>query len=469
MTLARSALASMSVAAATGAAALSLLGSGKLVLVALALAQTMGVAWLFIEGWNPARGWASATCVLAAAWAPLFLVASWVYAVDPGLLADVAPSPEPALGIMNLALFAVICGWIAVGGRVVVSRVRTPVVGVDPQRLQRRWVLVWMLTGLLGLGTFLALAGGPIEYVSDIDESGGRSGGLTYVIWIALALKFSALTVLGHHWAGGEGRRGTVLLLVGGVTLLLSVFGQRAFIALMLAQIVLLYALIRRPLPARLLAPVALLLLAAITFGFGTVKRYQSYTSQPGSERLSFVEYVRERAAGEVVQAYVSNYADGVRLAARARTLVPREADYEKGRVLVRLVVQPIPSFIRPEVRVAQPLRPLLEVTGGYSHAVPIPVVGYVEFGLVGVVLGGILVSVALVAVDRRLGRRDLRLSSLLVLVAAAIQIPFCLRTGLPRGVAFAALDLIGMWIVANTCLRGSTRPRKTVKNLTTA
>jgi hypothetical protein len=64
----------------------------------------------------------------------------------------------------------------------------------------------------------------------------------------------------------------------------------------------------------------------------------------------------------------------------------------------------------------------------------------------------------ALVLVDHQLGKNHRKLSSLLVLVTFVVAIPFCLRTSLPRGVSFAALDVIGMWIVAFTCLRGSAR-----------
>jgi hypothetical protein len=451
---------------ATSAAGLSLAVSNRVALVALAMAQTLGVSWLFVEGWTSARQWASATCVLAAAWTPLFLIASWIYAFDPGLLADVARSPEPALAIMNLALFALIAAWLGFGGRRAMKQVRAPVIAVQSHRLDRRWVVVWVVTGLLGLAAFLVLTGGPVAYLSDIDEAGSRAAGLTYVIWLALALKFCALTVLAHHWASEEGRRRNVLLLVLGAAVLLSLFGQRAFIALMLVQVALLYALIRRPLQVRLVAPLALVLLAAITFGIGTVKRYQNYTSVPSAEKLSFVDYVQTRAAKEVIQAYVGNYADGVRLVARARAVVPQEAGYEKGRGFVRLALQPIPSFVRPNVQVAAPLRPLLESNRGYTHALPIPLVGYVEFGLFGVVLAGGLLGLAVVAVDRQLARDHLSLIRLLLLVAAAVQIPFCLRTGIPRGVAFATLDLLGMWIVARTCLGGSARRAESARTI---
>jgi hypothetical protein len=315
-------------------------------------------------------------------------------------------------------------------------------------------VTVWLIIGLFGLATFVVLAGGPVAYLSRLGETGSRASGLIYVIWLALALKYSGLTVLGHYWASGKGRRRNVVLLVVGVTLLLSMFGQRAFIGLMFVQVAMLYTLIRRPIPVRIAAPVALAVVAAITFGIGTVKRYDSYRSQPSVEKLSFIDYVRERAPKEVVRAYVGNYADGVRLIALARTVVPHRANYEKGRGFVRLAFQPIPSFVRPKVRVAEPLRPLLEVNDGYSYALPIPLVSYVEFSFIGVLLGGGVLAFALIAVDRQLAKDRRDLSSLLVLVAIAVQIPFCLRTGMPRGVSFAALDVIGMWIVAHTCLR---------------
>jgi hypothetical protein len=441
-----------------GAAAAAISDWDRGAVVFLACAQTFGVLWLFLEGWGKERRWRSATCLVASAWIPLFLVAAWVYTFSPRLLAEVAPSPEPALSVLSLSLFAAIATWLALEGRAAISRGRLSVVDVDPQCLCGRWLLTYIAVGLLGIVAFMMLTGGPVKYVTHLSESGGRSSGLVYVIWMALFLKYSGLTLVGYHWTSGKGRRSLVVGLACSIVLLLSLFGQRAFLALMLVQAVLLYSLVRKPLLLRLIVPCAVLTIVLITFGIGTVKRYQGYRDSVKKPRVTFITYVRTTAAHEFVRAYINNYADGVRLIARARELVPKEAGYEKGRGLVRLALQPIPSFLRPEVHVAKPLRPLLESSGGNTYALPIPLAAYVELGLLGVVLGGVFLAGALVVVDRNLAKDHQTLSGLLVLTAAAVEVPFCLRNSLPRGIAFGGLDLLGMFIVAKTCLRGSAR-----------
>lgn len=451
----RTIVALASVATTTLVGALSVGRSDKSVLILLAVAQTLGIFWFALEGAGAIRGWRTATFLLSATWVPLFLVATWAYVISPGLLADVAPSPEPAVATLNLALFAMITAWLVLGGRDTIDRPRTLLVEVDPQQLDQRWLVTWIAVGILGLSMFMTLTGGPLDYLAHLNQSGRRSTGLVYVVWLALALKYGALTRLSHYWATGEGQRRKIVLLVSVVLVLLGLFGQRAFLALMLAQAILLYTLIRKPLSLWFIGPVTVLLIAVITFAVGAIKRYQGYEDSQSTPKPGFVHYLEKRAPHEVLSAYVNNYADGVRLIARGRALVPHDADYEKGRGLERLALQPIPSFIRPQVHVAKPLRPLLESSGGYGYALPIPLAAYVEFGLVGVVLGGVLVGAALVAADRGLGRDHQPLSRLLVLTALAVEIPACLRSSLPRGVSFAALDLLGMWIVARTSLRG--------------
>jgi hypothetical protein len=431
-------------------------GSGRVALVVLATAQSFGVIWLIVEGWSTERKWVSATCILAAAWIPLFLVSTWVYVIVPRFLTDVAPSPEPALAILNVTLFSLIGAWLAFGGRSAVEQANSPVVLLDPQRLQQTWVLIWVATGVVGLIAFMSLTGGVMTYVTHLDQAGTRSTGLIYVVWLALFLKYVGLTRVAHYWATGDGRGRNIILFSFALVALLALFGQRAFLALMFVQAVLLYALIKRPLSIRVIAPIAIFAVVALTFGIGTIKRYQGYRDATPGRKLGFLEYVDKRASHDFVRAYTDNYADGVRLIARGHVLVPREADYEKGRAFMRLALQPIPSFVRPTVHVATPLGPLLESSGGYGYALPIPLVGYVEFGLIGVALGGAVLGAALVFTDKHLAKDRQQLARLLVLTAVVVELPFCLRSSVPRGVSFAALDLLGMWIVAKTCLRGS-------------
>jgi hypothetical protein len=446
----------LSLASAAGAAGLAFITTGSADRFLLVLAQTFGVVWLFLEGWGTKRHWVSATCVLAGAWIPLFLVSSWVFTLDPPLLAGVASSPEHALVLLNITLFAVIGSWLGVGGREAISRARSRIVHVDSQHFDQTWFAVWLVTGTVGVAAFMFLAGGPSTYLTHLDQAGVRSSGFIYVVWLGLSLKYAGLTKLAHYWASGQGRGRNVLLLCLGIVVLLGLFGQRAFFALVFVQAVLLYALIKRPLSMTLIAPSAVFVLAVITFGIGTVKRYQGYNDTAAHQKLGFIKYVETKAPHEFVRAYVDNYADGVRLVAWANALVPGRARYEKGRGFIRLALQPIPSAVRPEVHVAKPLRPLLESSGGYGYALPIPLVGYVEFGLVGVVLGGALLGLALALTDRGLSRDRQELSRLLVLTALVVEIPFCLRSSVPRGVSFAALDLLGMFVVAKSCLRGS-------------
>jgi hypothetical protein len=428
---------------------------GRLSELFFATAQTLGVLWLLMEGWSKARQWASATCVLAAAWIPLFLVPSWIFVASPELLSGAAPSPGPALAILNVSVFSLLVAWLAFGGRDAIGGASTPLLRVDAQRLEARWLFMWFSVGLLGILAFTVLAGGP-SYVTHLSESGGRSSGLTYIIWLALFLKYAALTRVSHYWATGEGRRRNLLLLMAAVLLLLALFGQRTFLVVVFVQLLLLYTLIRKPLRARIVAPAAIIGITALILGLGTVKRYQGYRSAHKGTDIGFLTYVQTTAVHELVSAYANNYADGVRLIARGRTVVPHETDYESGRALFLLAVQPVPRFVRPEVHVAVPLRPLLESSGGNTHAVPIPLVAYVEFGLIGVAFAGALLGAVLAATDRALVTGHQKLTRVLILSALVVEIPFCLRNSVPRGVSFAALDLLGTWMVAKTSLRGS-------------
>ena len=74
---------------------------------------------------------------------------------------------------------------------------------------------------------------------------------------------------------------------------------------------------------------------------------HQLHGRQSRSDK-SLVSYLVDDAPRELVSAYANNYADGTRLVAVARLTVPRFGDFERGRLLVRYALQPIPRSLRP-------------------------------------------------------------------------------------------------------------------------
>lgn len=425
-------------------------GAHRPAAVAGALAQTVGVAWLLLLGWDASRRWATAVFVVALAWIPLFLVPSWVYAIDPSML-DVPITPQSAIGIIDGSLFAFVFG-VLVATRVMGTDASAPA-RPQPTRWLPRRLAAYAALGSLSLIVLFARHGSPVEYLTHLDESSTLNIGATYLLWGVLFVKFVFLSMLACQWSGG--RRVGYPLIVSGIVLLLVLFvvGSRAFPAIAAAEALVLFALLRRPVPLRALVVVALLAGGFVVFGVGTVKRYQAYDRNVPGQRLSFVGYARTIALRESVRVYVSNYADGLRLMSLARAVVPSRAEYEHGKELVRLLVHPIPRAVRPDVPRAKIIRDVFEPAHGNTFAMPLQASAYLDFGVAGVLLLFMLLGTGLRAFDRRIVRRSMSAADCLLAASVITGAAFVLRSGIPNGVALAAIDVVGTVVVAKTSL----------------
>jgi hypothetical protein len=419
--------------------------------VLLTLLQAGGLAaWLWL-GTRLGRGWATANAATGAAWALLFLVPCAVYTVAPHYLAgyDVAS----ALAVVDVSLLAMLAGYrLGLGAGPL--RARGPLVAVWRTPVLPRRAAGWFVVGLIALGVLMAHAGGPRAYLSRLDQTAGLNAGLFYVVAVALALRFGPSAIATLRWAGGAplGRAGIATVAAGLGLLLLT--GARAFMAVGLAQLLLTFALVRRRPSLRRLAPVALVAGLVLVFGVGAVKRHQSYNAQHPGAPLSLAAYLWHVAPGTTVDAYVNNYVDTVRLVAMAHRVVPAQAPFEGARPLEMLLLKPIPSGLRPAVARDPQIRRGFVPAGGFTYAEPLQVTAYLAGGPAAVVVAFVLVGVGLSRLDRWLTRdRPRHPAALAAAVAAAVQVPVLLRSGLPDGAAFFGVEVLGMaavtWHVA--------------------
>src|SRR6266480_1954225 len=359
---------------------------------ALCVAQTIGVVWLMRLGTGGSRAWATARFTTAAAWLPLFLVPCWIYTIDPTLLKTTSTLDQP-IAITTLSLFAMIAGSLTLRPTVP-SRQSSSTLSTDHLEVSVRSIVLWFVFGLLCLALLMAVNGGPVAYVTNLDKSAQLNRGLLYLIWAILFLRFAPLAALATRW--GSGRAAGPFLIatfVAGSSVML-VTGARAYLAVAAAQLLLLFVLLRRPIPLRRVVPIALVSGFLIIFGIGAVKRFQSYQL----------------------------------------------------------------THPRTSVTTAPAIKRELEPSSAYVYAIPLQATAYLQFGLPGVVMVFLLVGALVATIDRRLQRQEqISVQAVLVLVTLAVQIPILLRSGVPAGAVFLLLDVIGVWIAAVT-VTGQTR-----------
>jgi hypothetical protein len=448
------------IAAATiGSAILTLSGERGAGARALAVLGQVGMTAVFIFGATRGTGgWCSPGGIVAIAWLLLFTVPSAAYAIDPTLLKlPYGPSTltVDTLQIVNLALAATLLGWIAATRRAPGDRLGSaPALAVARFRVRPAWCVALGTLGALAVAAMIAHAGGVTAYLTNVDRTAGTNAGLTYVLGVAMCLKFAAGMPLLSSWSRcAPGSRlalcGFVLADVGVGVLL----GARGLILVGFAQFFILRSLIWRAPTRRVVVPL-LLVSAMVVFGFGAMKRYVSYRHQHPGTTLSLPGYLRTRAPREVVDAYVNNYVDSVRLIAMVRSLVPSQAGYEPRYQFLHVVLHPIPSSIRPAInrnpRIAQVLVP----GGGTAYAVPLIGSVFLGFGVYGVAIVSLLVGWLTGRLDLLLGRGRRRGATFAVAFACvATGMPLVLRSGLPEGLAFAALDVVVGAIVARLAL----------------
>ena len=460
-------LLALSTALAVVAAAVAETASDHVLTIVLCLLQTAMVAWLAVLGWSRERGWANVAVITAAAWVPIFLISSWVYAAHPDFLSDVAP-PGPAVATVDLSLLCLIAGYLwgthAAGPRAAVA----PLVTTAPMTLRRGPAAAWAALGCLGFAAIFSVTGGPIKFLDNIAHEGALTSGRTYFVAAALALTFVALVAACLRWARGERLSWRLRATVTAAVLLTATLGARQEIAVPLAELVLFYALARRRLAlGKLLALVAVAAFVVVVV-LGMVKRYGNYVDRNPGTHVSRLDYLVTIGPGEFAHSWANNSADGVRLIALGETVVPHLASPEYGKELLRLLVHPLPHGIRPAVSTAPAIRDAIYPSTVDSFAQPLQLVSYLQFTWMGVVVVFLLLGRGMSALERALavGRR-LRPSTLVLLVALAIHVPVLLRTASANADAVSLIEVVGIWLVARTCeapLRAPSSERRAVE-----
>jgi hypothetical protein len=284
---------------------------------------------------------------------------------------------------------------------------------------------------------FVHKVGGPVAYFRNLNHSAATNAGLTYLIWGISCAKYAAFAWLGEAWATGR----PVSRRVGGaavVAMLLLVFlGSRLIVLISLIQLLVLYAALR-PVGRRFVVSLggAAVLGAVVFIGLGEYRRWENVTRH----RRSFPSYFVHRSLPGLPRTYVNNYVDTVRSSVLARQIVPARAPYEYGKELLRVLLQPIPGSLRPTVTEAPALRATF--TGGHhnGNALPLPVEGYIEFGVPG----------------------DLAFPDvgwLTASIAAGTGLVIAFRGSLHNGIAIAGIDVIGFFVVHRILYRRRTGP----------
>jgi hypothetical protein len=288
---------------------------------------------------------------------------------------------------------------------------------------------------------FMRAVGGPRNYFSHLDDTGTLTLGLTYFIWGVLVFKYAALAEVAERWRRGPLRpREWVLLFLALVAV--GCFGARLLVIVALLQVAIVYAMTRStrvPLPGG----IAALAIVLVTFvGLGELRRWQSLPERP-----PFAEYLVDTGLPNLRITYVNQYADSVRLAIQTRELVPDQAGYEYGKELLRIALHPIPGGLRPSVEQAPELRAVFR-TGVNGNALPLPVVGFIQFGFPGTVLFCFVLGLVAGLVDRGLKARP-SVPAMLALVGAATGVAIVFRGSLDNAIAIAIMDVIGFFVVA--------------------
>lgn len=431
------------------AAGLALIGQAAALM--FCAAQTAALCGICVRAVGGRRGWRSAQLIVAVAWGVLFTLPCWLYGLDPELL-DTG-TPARATLIVNIALYGYLLGLMLrpTGG--------PPVDGtlpVAPMQPRSRALIAWWLVGFVALAVVLLRHGSPLEYIGHLDRSAALNRGAFAIVAVALIMRFAALAWAAGSWSQGERMESRALVLAVTGTVLIGLTGGRLFVVVALADFLLLYVLLRRPIPLRRVAPYVVAIGVLIVFGVGTIKRHQGYNAAHPDAQVGLADYATRQAPAELASAYANNYFDGVRLIAIADELVPRRADWEGARAVAETLVKPLPHSVRPEVAREQVLRRAFNPTEDYAYAMPLIATSFLAGGMLVVLLVSIATGALVGALERRLASGCLTAGGAAVVVVAAVSLPSLLRAGLPAGAVFLLVDVAGMWLVARTGLRAS-------------
>lgn len=426
-----------------------------------------GTVWLALEGRDHRGRWSWPVAVLVTGMAGLLTVPAVLLVAFPGLSVDAGRPLSGGLTLIAITLAGTLAGLTL--GRAVprdrlprlAARLARPPVAAAGGR--GRVVAGWVVAAL-ALGLFLHAAGGAREYFAHLDRTGASTAGLTYLIWGVLAAKFTTLAEVGRRWSAGRGC-GRLLGVAAVASIgLAGLIGARILIVVALAQVALLALALRGP-SRRTLVCGSLAAVAAFAciVGLGELRRWQSLAPAAG-----FSTYLTTSGLPELPRTYVNQYADGVRVAVLARAAVPDLAPFEHGTEVVRVLAQPIPGAVRPQLPRPAGLRAVFTTAGGSSgNALPLPVVGFLQAGAAGAAIAGLALGLMLAGIERAMAHaRDPAV--LLALIGAMTGAVMVLRGSLPQATALALMDVIGFLVagrfapVAAWRTRRRQRPRRT-------
>ena len=414
----------VAVIASVAAAAAAVANADRGALYCLVLAQLCMVIWMGVRSWDSGLQWARPEVVLASAWALTFSLASCIYAVRPGLV-NVVDYPVGALALVNLSLVCLLVGIDATRGLFSTSDRRVGRVEVCMTRTSLPVLIGWVGIGILGLGLVFHGAGGPIEYLSNLDDEGRLTQGRIYLVWMALCTRYAAQILLFGTWASGERAPPWVIACFLASLGLTSLLGARLFVAAALVEVAIFYVIVRRPISPRVAIPIAVLLAFLVVAVGGAVKRYSNYQDANAENALSLGEYLTAEAPSELTSAYANNYADGVRLITVALVTVPHFGDYERGKLLLRYAVQPIPRSLRPQVGRDPALGRALYPGRGYAHAIPLQASAYLQWGVPAVVVVFVALGVLVAWIDLQVVTlRRISLTRLVLLTSSIVAVP---------------------------------------------
>jgi hypothetical protein len=419
----------------------------------LAFATLAATAWIGWDALVEDRGGPRARLVMTFALLMLAAVPAMLLAFDPELW--VAPprlrSLDPGLLLWSLGVAAIATGSRL--GRIGSAGGRGPQPSSRDSWVPRRKAAGSVLVAIVAVSliAFVHKVGGPVKYLTSLNKTATIDASLTYLMWGISFGKYGTYVCLAERWRAGR-RPGWRLVALSVCALTLVLFlGSRLLFLASLIQLLLLYAAIRPAGRRFLRGLIAAVVVGAIVFiGLGEYRRWENLPAP----RPSFSHYFVRTSLPNLPRTYVNNYADTVRSSVIVRQVVPARAGYEYGKEFLRLLLQPIPGSLRPKVSEAPALHAAFTAGRGNANALPLPVEGYIEFGLAGdialcLILGaivGLLDAFAPAAV------RDVGLTATAIALGTGAVIVF--RGSLHNAFAIAAIDVIGFFVAHRVLFR---------------
>ena len=364
----------------------------------------------------------------------------------PALMLCAQPSlAEPAIDVGRAVGF-----WAAALVGVSVGAALVSPAGGGPARHRmtprsRGAMFAVLAVSLAGVAILMTNAGGPATFVNSLDESGETTAGLTFAIVMILALKCAALARLHARWANDVPTRisrADIAWLVAALALV-GIAGSRLLILVAIAQFVLLALLFGRVSARAVPAGCAVVLLAAcVSVGLGELRRWQATP-----RAVSFPTFLAESGLPRLPRTVVNQYADAVKLADSAMRVVPERASYEGARGLLRVAVHPIPRAIRPTVARQPAVTQAFMSSATSGNALPLPVEGWLQAGIVGALLLSLGFGCLLGLGDRVVRVRG-RPAVAFAAACAGASLLIMFRGSLAQGTTLAALDIVSLYAV---------------------